>query len=139
MSPGQIRGAYVLYIGAGAVAAGGIISLMRSLPRIWRGLRSGLRDFQSSGKANTSTVLLRTDQDLSMRVVLYGSLALVGAIVAAPPLHMNVLGAVLIVVFGFLFVTVSSRLTGEIGSSSHPLSGMTVGTLLLAAGPFVIL
>jgi len=74
-----------------------------------------------------------------MRVVLYGSLALVGAIVAAPPLHMNVLGAVLIVVFGFLFVTVSSRLTGEIGSSSNPISGMTVATLLLTCAIFVIL
>ena len=139
MSPGQIRGAYVLYIGAGAVAAGGIISLVRSLPLIWRGLRSGLRDFQSARKANTSTALLRTDQDLSMRVVLYGSLALVGAIVVAPPLHMNVLGAVLIVVFGFLFVTVSSRLTGEIGSSSNPISGMTVATLLLTCAIFVVL
>jgi putative OPT family oligopeptide transporter len=139
MSPGQIRGAYILYIGAGAVAAGGIISLVRSLPVIWRGLRSGLRDFRSARRANASAALLRTDRDLSMRVVLYGSLALVAAIVAAPPLHMNVLGAVLIVVFGFLFVTVSSRLTGEIGSSSNPISGMTVATLLLTCAIFVIL
>src|SRR5260370_36941241 len=102
MSPGQIRGAYVLYIGAGAVAAGGIISLMRSLPLIWRGLRSGLRDFQSARKANTSTGLLRTDQDFSVRVVLYGPLALLGAIGPARPLHMNGLAGVVIVVVLFL-------------------------------------
>ena len=129
MTPNDIRGAYILYIGAGAVAAGGIISLFRSLPTIWHGLRAGLKDFRVAPSLRTD--LLRTDRDLSMRFVLTGIVVLMLAITLAPRLHMNPLGAVLIVVFGFLFVTVSSRLTGEIGSSSNPISGMTVATLLL--------
>jgi putative OPT family oligopeptide transporter len=129
MSPHQIRGAYILYIGAGAVAAGGIISLVRSLPTIWHGLQAGLKDFRVAPSARTDVV--RTDRDLSMRFVLTGIVVLILAITLAPRLHMNPLGALLIVLFGFLFVTVSSRLTGEIGSSSNPISGMTVATLLL--------
>jgi putative OPT family oligopeptide transporter len=139
MSPGQIRGAYILYIGAGAVAAAGIISLFRSLPIIWQGLKGGLRDLRATSRAGVGGGVLRTDEDLPIQVVLYGSLALVLAIMAAPQLHMNLLGAVLIVVFGFLFVTVSSRLTGEIGSSSNPISGMTVATLLLTCAIFLLL
>jgi putative OPT family oligopeptide transporter len=139
MGPDEIRGAYVLYIGAGAVAAGGIISLARSLPTIWHGLAGGLRDFRRSSKEAAQTRTLRTDRDLPMKVVLYGSLALVIAIVLATPLRMNILGAILIVLFGFLFVTVSSRLTGEIGSSSNPISGMTVATLLLTCLIFLVL
>jgi putative OPT family oligopeptide transporter len=129
MTPDQVRGAYILYIGAGAVAAGGIISLLRSLPTIWRGLRAGLKDFQIAPSARTD--LARTDRDLSMRFVLGGIVVLILGITFAPRLHMNPLGALLIILFGFLFVTVSSRLTGEIGSSSNPISGMTVATLLL--------
>lgn len=129
MSPNAIRSAYILYIGAGAVAAGGIISLMRSMPLIWHGLREGLKDFRGSmGGAQSKR---RTDRDLSMKVVLVGLLIVLAAITLAPNLHMNILGALLIVIFGFLFVTVSSRLVGEIGSSSNPISGMTVATLLL--------
>jgi uncharacterized oligopeptide transporter (OPT) family protein len=136
MSPDDIRGAYILYIGAGAVAAGGIISLLRSLPTIWSSLLEGLKDFRGGAAARPSQ--LRTDRDLSMKVVVFGSLALVIAIMLSPALHMNVVGAVLIVVLGFLFVTVSSRLTGEIGSSSNPISGMTVATLLVTCLVFVI-
>src|SRR5437899_4120894 len=127
MSPGDIRSAYILYIGAGAVAAGGIISLARSLPTIWHGVKGGLRDFRGSRQGARAEVP-RTERDLSMKTVLIGSLLLVVAITLAPPLQMNVGGAILIVIFGFLFVTVSSRLTGEIGSSSNPISGMTVAT-----------
>jgi putative OPT family oligopeptide transporter len=134
MGPSQIRSAYVLYIGAGAVAAGGIISLARSLPIIAHGLREGLRDVRSARGAGS---LRRTERDISMKVVLAGVVALVLAIWLARPLHMNVLGAVLIVALGFLFVTVSSRLTGEIGSSSNPISGMTVATLLLTCLVFL--
>ncbi len=137
MGPDQVRGAYILYIGAGAVAAGGIVSVLRSLPTIWHGLREGLKDFSASARTQAAT--LRTDRDLSMKFVLLGIIALLVAIVAAKPLHMNLLGAVLIVVFGFIFVTVSSRLTGEIGSSSNPISGMTVATLLLTCLIFLIL
>ncbi len=139
MGPGQIRGAYVLYIGAGAVAAGGIVSLVRSLPTIWRGLQGAWRDVRSTGRSGPPLARARTDQDLPGWVVLAGSLVLVVAIGVAAPLHMNVAGALLIVVFGFLFVTVSSRLTGEIGSSSNPISGMTVATLLLTCAIFLLL
>ena len=143
MSPGQIRGAYVLYIGAGAVAAGGIISLFRSLPTIWHGLKGGLADLRG-GQAATANAP-RTDQDLSMKFVIGGIIALIGMIMAFPQLGLQVnvfvafLGAVLIIAFGFLFVTVSSRLTGEIGSSSNPISGMTVATLLLTCLIFLII
>uniref|UniRef100_A0A832I581 Oligopeptide transporter, OPT family n=1 Tax=Eiseniibacteriota bacterium TaxID=2212470 RepID=A0A832I581_UNCEI len=134
MGPSEIRSAYVLYIGAGAVAAGGIISLFHSLPVIWHGLREGLRDV---GGAPGAAPARRTDRDLPMKAVGIAILALLAAIMLATPLHMNLLGALLIVVFGFLFVTVSSRLTGEIGSSSNPISGMTVATLLLTCLVFL--
>jgi putative OPT family oligopeptide transporter len=142
MSPGDIRTAYILYIGAGAVAAGGIISLARSLPTIWAGLREGLKDVRAGAAGRAA--MFRTDQDLSMKVVLIGSLALVAAIALANPLYVGgtgvmarVVAAVLIVLLGFLFVTVSSRLTGEIGSSSNPISGMTVATLLVTCVVFL--
>ena len=133
MNPNAIRGAYVLYIGAGAVAAGGIISLFRSLPTIWHGLKGGLADFRSRGGNAGGAATLRTDQDLSLKLVVGGIVALIAIIMVAPQLNLqwNLVGALLIIVFGFLFVTVSSRLTGEIGSSSNPISGMTVATLLL--------
>ena len=138
MSPADIRSAYVLYIGAGAVAAGGIISLARSLPTIWHGLKGGISDFRGgrAGLAGTP----RTDQDMSMKVVAGGIVVLLAMIMIFPQLNLqwNILGAVLIVAFGFLFVTVSSRLTGEIGSSSNPISGMTVATLLLTCLVFLI-
>src|SRR5205823_2696103 len=137
MGPNQIRSAYVLYIGAGAVAAGGIISVLRSLPIILHGLREGLRDFRGAGPSQGSVV--RTDHDLPLKFVLGGIAAIIVAITLAPSLHMNVVGALLIVVFGFIFVTVSSRLTGEIGSSSNPISGMTVATLLLTCLVFLLL
>ena len=139
MGPNDIRGAYVLYIGAGAVAAGGIISLFRSLPTIWHGLKGGLADMRG-GQAASANVP-RTDQDLPMKFVLIGVLSLIAIIMAVPQLNLqwNILGAVLIIAFGFLFVTVSSRLTGEIGSSSNPISGMTVATLLLTCLVFLFI
>ncbi len=136
MSPNQIRGAYVLYIGAGAVAAGGIISLARSLPIIWHGLQEGLRDVRGARGAGEVS---RVDRDLGPKFVYGGIALLVLAIMLSPSLHMNPLGALLIVMFGFLFVTVSSRLTGEIGSSSNPISGMTVATLLLTCLIFLLI
>ena len=143
MDPGQIRGAYVLYIGAGAVAAGGIISLARSLPTIWQGLKGGLSDLRGQRAAaaaqTAATARPRTDQDLSLKVVAVGIVVLIALILIFRSLQMNLLGALLIVLFGFLFVTVSSRLTGEIGSSSNPISGMTVATLLLTCLIFLAL
>ncbi|MBK8856308.1 MAG: oligopeptide transporter, OPT family [Opitutaceae bacterium] len=139
MSVGQIRGAYILYIGAGAVAAGGIISLIQSLPTILHGLMGGMRDLGlSRGDTTTSEATPRTDRDLSMKFVGIGIIAIIAVVMLAPSLHMNLLGALLIVCFGFLFVTVSSRLTGEIGSSSNPISGMTVATLLFTCLVFLI-
>jgi putative OPT family oligopeptide transporter len=137
MTPNDIRGQYILYIGAGAVSAGGIISLLRSGPTILRGLKAGLSDFGATAMTARAK-LLRTDRDISMKFVAGGCLLLIGVILAAPSLHMNIVGAILIVVFGFLFVTVSSRLTGEIGSSSNPISGMTVATLLLTCLIFLL-
>ncbi len=138
MSIGEIWHDYVLYIGAGAVAAGGIISMMQSLPTIIGSIRSGFSDLVSRGAQATSGLLAsRLDRDMSMKVVIVGCLALVVAIWTAPMLNMTLLGALLIVVFGFLFVTVSARLTGEIGSSSNPISGMTVATLLMTCLIFV--
>src|SRR5687767_10684295 len=145
MSPGAIRDAYVLYIGAGCVAAGGLISVFRALPTIVHGMRGGLRDYNAA-KLSEPIVAPRTDRDLPMRGVLIGIIALVVIIAFASPLYVGGTSAVtrvaagfLIIVFGFLFVTVSSRLTGEIGSSSNPISGMTVATLLLTCLTFVIL
>jgi putative OPT family oligopeptide transporter len=147
MGPDDVRQAYILYIGSGAVAAGGIISLFRSLPTIWHGLREGLRDvgflnLRGDG-AEAAGPGPRTERDLSMKFVGIGIIVLMAAVVAAPNLldagvWAKALSAVLIVIFGFLFVTVSSRLTGEIGSSSNPISGMTIATLLLTCLIFLI-
>lgn len=137
MGPDEIRSAYILYIGAGAVAAGGIISLFRSLPIIWHGIKEGLGMMSMATAGVGKTV--RTERDLPLKAVLIGIFALVIAIMLSPPLHMNLAGALLIILFGFLFATVSSRLTGEIGSSSNPISGMTVATLLLTCLIFLLL
>ena len=146
MSPGQIRGEYILYIGAGAVTAAGIISLARSLPTIWSGLKSGLADLRGSSAAEEGSTP-RTDQDLSMKYVIIGAIILLAAIMLSPSLGLflfdnpvvSILGALLILILGFLFVTVSSRLTGEVGSSSNPISGMTVATLLFTCLVFLAL
>ncbi|MEN3335164.1 MAG: hypothetical protein V7641_4529 [Blastocatellia bacterium] len=145
MSHNDIRSAYVLYIGAGAVAAGGIISVFKSLPMIWHGLKGGMRDV-GTVQTKEGAVVPRTERDLPMKLVLGGSILLVVLIAFANPLYAggvsfvtHIAAAILIVVFGFLFVTVSSRLTGEIGSSSNPISGMTVAALLLTCLIFLLL
>lgn len=134
MSAGEIRSAYILYIGAGAVATGGLIGLLRALPTIWRSLRDSLVSSAAKDKLQ-----LRTERDIPMRWVLLGCAAILVAITLAAPLQMNVLGALLILCCGFLFVTVSSRLTGEIGQSSNPVSGMTIATLLVTCLIFLLL
>ena len=145
MSAKDIRDAYILYIGAGAVAAGGIISLLQALPLILGSLKSGLGDMARSGGGGGATSTGRTERDLPIWVVGIGSTALVAAIATTGlfPSEVGpagrVAGALMIAVFGFLFVTVSSRLTGEIGSSSNPISGMTVATLLLTCLIFVLM
>ncbi len=145
MNPGQVRSAYVLYIGAGAVAMAGMISLARSLPTIWHGLKGGLADIRGGQSNADGSKLPRTDQDLSIKWVVIGVIMLVAAIMLFPQLGLSVFvspfvsffGAILIIILGFLFVTVSSRLTGEVGSSSNPISGMTVATLLITCLVFL--
>lgn len=135
MDDSAVRSAYILYIGAGAVATGGIISMVKALPTILNAILTSLRDLLSSNKAGGHRNR-RTERDIPLPIVLVGSLLLVLGLMAVPQLglgfgYTGIAGAAMIIVFGFLFVTVSSRLTGEIGSSSNPISGMTVATLLL--------
>jgi putative OPT family oligopeptide transporter len=136
MSPGEVRSAYILYIGAGAVAAGGIISLLRALPLIIASIRAGISDFAAARQAGGDSS--RTSRDLPIKFVGIGIIVLLTIILMSPSLHMNVMGALLILVFGALFVTVSSRLTGEIGSTSNPVSGMTIATLMLTCLVFLL-
>ncbi len=140
MDPNEMRAAYIRYIGAGAVATGGFVSLARGLPTIIGAFRSGLKSMSSTkgGPGVPASQEPRTRQDLPMNVVLGGSLALALAIWLAPMLEINLVSAGLIVLFGFFFTTVSSRVTGEIGSSSNPISGMTIATLLITCGLFVV-
>ncbi len=138
MNPGDMRDAYIRYIGAGAVATGGFISLARGLPTIIGAFTGGLKDLKGSRSGAPAVQVPRTAQDLPMSIVLGGSLAIALAIWLAPMLEINVVSAGLIVLFGFFFVTVSSRVTGEIGSSSNPISGMTIATLLITCGLFVV-
>ena len=121
-------GSYIRYIGAGAVAAGGIISLIRSLPLIVTTFRDSLKGLKNGTKAGN----LRTDQDLDMRFVLFGSLALILIIWLLPAIPVSLTGALLVVVFGFFFATVSSRMVGLVGSSNNPVSGMAIATLLFS-------
>lgn len=136
MSGDDVRDAYILYIGAGAVAAGGIISLVRSLPLIVGSVKHGIADVAAARRGTGSRD--RRERDLSVKFVGIGIIVLLALILLAPSLHMNLLGALLILLFGALFVTVSSRLTGEIGSSSNPISGMTIATLMLTCLVFLI-
>jgi putative OPT family oligopeptide transporter len=144
MRPGQISGQYVRYIGAGAVAAGGILSMLNALPLIFASLAGSVRALKSAeGDGDDPVAVPRTDRDMPMWLVSLGTLGLVGLIassslIPADPIG-RVAGALLIVLFGFLFVTVSSRITGVIGSSSNPISGMTIATLLLTCLIFVML
>ncbi len=140
MEPGGLYKNYLRYIGAGAVAAGGIISMCRALPLILASIGAGLRDLRSTKAGGPGAV--RTERDLSIKVVFFGCIALVIALAALPQLGLGlsmegVLGAILILLLGFLFVTVSSRLTGEVGSSSNPISGMTIAALLITCLAFV--
>jgi uncharacterized oligopeptide transporter (OPT) family protein len=132
MAPHDVWNKYILYIGAGAVAAGGIISLCKSLPTIFGGAVRGMRSL-SGGVGGVRVQIPRTDRDIPLWVVGVGSVVLVVICALVPSLKINLLGSFLILVLGFLFVTVSSRLTGEVGSSSNPISGMTVATLLITS------
>ena len=119
---------YVKYIGAGAIATGGIISLIKSLPLIVKTFSDSMKSVK--GGKNTSTA--RTAQDLPMQFILIGIVAMVVIIWAVPAIPVTLLGAALIVIFGFFFATVSSRMVGLVGSSNNPVSGMAIATLLIA-------
>ena len=119
---------YVKYIGAGAIATGGIISLIKSLPLIV----TTFRDSMKSMKGSKSTSTARTAQDLPMQFILLGVVAMVFIIWIVPAIPVTLLGAFIIVVFGFFFATVSSRMVGLVGSSNNPVSGMAIATLLIA-------
>jgi len=139
MSAGQLWSAYIRYTGAGAVLAAGLITLGRTIPTIVSSFRESVREFGAG--ASGAAARARTDRDLPLSVVLVGSLLLALFLAVAPrmPLQYNFLAALLIIIFGFFFVTVSSRITGLIGNSSNPISGMTIATLILTCTIFVAL
>ena len=130
LAPSELWGTYIKYIGAGSVATGGIISLIKSLPLIVKTFSQVMKSMSNNkGKAASG---LRTDQDMPMPVILIGVGVIAIAIWLLPTFPINLLGAVIVVIFGFFFATVSSRMVGLIGSSNNPVSGMAIATLLIA-------
>ena len=124
----KIWSTYVKYIGAGAIATGGIISLIKSLPLIITTFRDSIKSMKGGKNTNTA----RTAQDLPMQMILFGIVAMILIIWVVPAIPVTLLGAAIIVVFGFFFATVSSRMVGLVGSSNNPVSGMAIATLLIA-------
>ncbi|HUF34389.1 MAG TPA: oligopeptide transporter, OPT family [Gemmatimonadales bacterium] len=137
MSPNEVRAEFVFYIGAGAVAAAGIIALIRALPTIVGAFRAGFQDLR--GSLGVQAARVRTDLDLPIWVTPVGAVVLALVLTLLPQLAVNLLGAFLIIVFGFFFVTVSSRITGEIGVSANPVSGMTIAALIGTASIFLLI
>ncbi len=125
---GAIWGSYIRYIGAGALAAGGIISLVKSLPLIMKTFAGAMKNFGGVG----STSQLRTQQDLNLKFVILSVFILTVLVWLVPAVPVSFIGAVIVVVFGFFFATVSSRMVGLVGSSNNPVSGMAIATLLIA-------
>lgn len=123
---GVIWGTYIRYIGAGALAAGGIISLIKSLPLIIRTFRDAMKGLKAASVNSTS----RTEQDLSFKTILSGVIVLTVLIWLIPAIPVSFIGAIIVVIFGFFFATVSSRMVGLVGSSNNPVSGMAIATLL---------
>jgi putative OPT family oligopeptide transporter len=144
MTPDEIWSRYIRYIGAGAVAAGGIINLVKALPTILDSFRASFRDLKLRA-AGGRDERPRTERDIPLSVVLVGSLALavfmtfLPQLKAAPGVGVSVISAVTIVVFGFFFAVVSSRITGELGSSNNPVSGMAIATLMGTCIIFILL
>ncbi|MCW5967352.1 MAG: oligopeptide transporter, OPT family [Blastocatellales bacterium] len=136
MNASLIFDRYVRYIAAGAVAAGGVISLIKSLPTIVQAFRAGVRDFSGGAKAINQ---IRTERDIPIPYAMGGVVLLLIVITLLPQLEIDWISALLILVFGFFFVTVSSRICGQIGSTSNPISGMTIATLLFTSLIFLML
>jgi putative OPT family oligopeptide transporter len=147
MSSGQVQDLYIRYIAAGAVATGGIISLARSMPTIIGAFKSSMGSFGGGKEGGGAQAVPRTERDMPMSFVFGGIAVLFLAIMAwlifqgspGSSIIMNLLSALLVIVFGFFFATVSSRITGEIGSSSNPISGMTIATILITSLIFLLL
>jgi putative OPT family oligopeptide transporter len=148
MTPDQLWASYIRPMGAGAVAAAGLITLLKTMPTILGALRSGLKDLRAEN-AGTAVVTSRVERDLSMRIVIVGSvlvIAMMWALLTFKPVpgaetgwFANLVAAIFVVIFGFLFVTVSSRICGLIGTSANPVSGMTIATLMATCAVFLLL
>ncbi len=123
----DIWGSYLRYIGAGAVAFGGIIGLVKTLPTIWSSFTGALKGFKNTGNAEE----LRTDKDISMLFIVLLTIAFIATLMFFPNIEIGIIGAILLFIFGFFFVTVSSRIVGIVGSSSNPVSGMAIAALIL--------
>ena len=130
MAPGGLWNAYVRYIGAGAVAAGGIISLIKSFPLIIKTFKQTMSGLKSTDNSQTNSIA-RTDKDLPFKGIIIAIVAIIVAIWLVPVFPVSLLGAILIVLFGFFFAAVSSRMVGLIGSSNNPVSGMAIATLII--------
>ncbi len=150
MSPGDLWAAYIRPMGAGAVAAAGLLTLLKTAPTIVSALKSGIADLRKSASktAAASSDTPRTQRDFPMSAVLVGSIVIVVLIFffltfkpvpgAQTSVFANIAASILIVIFGFLFVTVSSRIVGLIGSSANPISGMTIATLMATSAIFLV-
>ena len=131
LSTGAMWSSFGRYIGAGALAAGGIISLVKALPLIVDTFKKSMVSF---GGGHTA---LRTDKDLSLKFIIGGVIAMAALMVIVPVIPISPMGAALVVIFGFFFATVSSRIVGIVGSSNNPVSGMTIASLLFISIIFV--
>lgn len=136
MSPSQIWSKYIRYIGAGAVTFGGIITLIKTLPTIVSAFKDSFHDLRSRN-SQSAAATVRTEKDVPLIFVVVGSIALVFLMAILPNIPTNFVSAIMIVVFGFFFVTVASRIVGLIGSSSSPISGMTIATLMATSLIFI--
>ena len=147
MTSDQIWSSYIRPMGAGAVAAAGVLTLAKTLPTIWSALIAGIKDVRA-GRAGTAPAATRLERDLPMSFVVFGSLGIIvmmwGLLTFRPipgaetSVGANLLASIFVVVFGFLFVTVSSRICGLIGSSSNPISGMAIATLMATCAMFLV-
>ncbi len=148
MKPQDLWGTYIRPIGAGAVAASGLITLLKTMPTILSALTAGLKDIRAK-HASAVAATSRTERDMSMRVVVIGSaviVAMVWILLKFKPIpgaqtgaFANLVAALFVIVFGFLFVTVASRISGLIGNSSNPISGMTIATLMATCAMFLVM
>src|SRR5437879_3826565 len=147
MTPDDLWRSYIRPMGAGAVAAAGLITLLRTMPTIISALRAGLKDVRAEG-AGQSTASSRIDRDVPMRWVILGSIVIIAVLWvlltfhpmkgAATTWYQNAFAGVFVVIFGFLFVTVAGRISGLLGNSSNPISGMSIATLMATCAIFFV-